>query len=178
MGIRAIFGVSILMSFAAFGLVTKLYIWPRIRLLERNDGLRPLVLSHAFRFVGLSFLVPGVVSPMLPPAFAVPAAYGDIVAAILAIVACITLSKRMSIAFLLVWLFNIWGTADLLFAFYRGILVVQLDARTLGAAFYIPTVLVPALLITHALIFWLLIRPAALRHYSESKGAPTRDEIR
>jgi hypothetical protein len=52
---------------------------------------------------------------------------------------------------------NIWGAADLLYAFYNGIVIVDLDARQLGAAFYIPTAIVPVLLVTHALMFRLLI---------------------
>ena len=159
MGIQALYGLSVLMSFVAFGLVTKLYIWPRLRILERDDALIPLVLPHTFRFIGLDFLVPGVVSPSLPSAFAAPAAYGDLVAAKLAVVATIALFRRASLATLLVWLFNVWGAADLLFAFYQGLFGVQLDARMLGAAFFIPTAVVPPLLITHSLIFWLLIRP-------------------
>ena len=159
MGIQALFGLSVLMSFVAFGLVTKLYIWPRLRILERDDALVPLLVPHTFRFIGLSFLVPGVVSPSLPPAFAAPAAYGDLAAAILAVVATIALSRRAPLATLLVWLFNVWGTADLLFAFYQALFGVQLDARMLGAAFFIPTAVVPPLLIIHGLIFWLLVRP-------------------
>ena len=160
MGIQVLFGLSVLMSFVAFALVTKLYIWPRLRRLslERNDALVPLLLPHSFRFIGLSFLVPGVVSPSLPSAFAAPAAYGDLVAAILAVAVSMALYGRAPLAPLLVWLFNVWGTADLLFAFYQGLVGVQLDARALGAAFFIPTALVPPLLITHGLIFWLLLR--------------------
>jgi hypothetical protein len=159
MGIQVVFGLSVLMSVVAFGLVTKLYIWPRLRILERDDALVPLVVPHTFRFIGLSFLVPGVVSPSLPWAFPAPAAYGDLVAAILAVPAVIALSRRASWATWLVWLFNVWGTADLLWAFYQGLFGVPLDARMLGAAFFIPTAVVPPLLITHGLIFWLLVRP-------------------
>jgi hypothetical protein len=159
MDIQALFGLSVLMSFVAFGLITKLYIWPRLRILERNEALVPLVVPHAFRFIGLSFLVPGVVSPALPSAFAAPAAYGDLVAAILAVAATLALSRRASVATLLVWLFNVWGTADLLFGFYQGLFGGQFDARMLGAAFYLPTAVVPSLFITHGLIFWLLVRP-------------------
>ena len=115
------------MSLVAFGLVTKLYIWPRLRKLERGDALVSLIVPHTFRFVGLAFLVPGVVSPSLPSAFAAPAAYGDLVAAILAVAATIALSRRASLATLVVWLFNVWGTADLLFAFYQGQFGVRLD---------------------------------------------------
>ncbi len=40
----------------------------------------------------ISFLVPGVVSPSLSPAFAIPAAYGDLVAAILILAGITTLA--------------------------------------------------------------------------------------
>jgi hypothetical protein len=159
MNIQALFGLSVLMSFVAFGLVTQLYILPRLRILEREDALIVLVVPHTFRFIGLSFLVPGVVSPSLPSALAAPAAYGDLAAAILAMVATVSLSRRASFAISLVWLFNVWGTIDLLFAYYQGLFGVQLDPGALGAAFFIPTAVVPPLLITHGLIFWLLVRP-------------------
>jgi hypothetical protein len=32
MNIQALFGLSVFMSFVAFGLVTQLYIWPRLRI--------------------------------------------------------------------------------------------------------------------------------------------------
>jgi len=157
MGVDGLFRISILMSFVAFGLVAKLYIWPRLRRRGREDALLALLMPHAFRFVGLSFLVPGVVSPSLPRAFAVPAAYGDLIAAILAIAAAIPLSSHRPWAIWLVWPFNLWGAADLLFAFYQG-LRLEVDPSTLGAAFVIPTAIVPPLLVTHGLVFALLVR--------------------
>jgi len=159
MNSHALFGLSALMSLVASGVAAKLYVWPRLQIMDRNDALVAVVAPHMFlRFIGLSFLVPGVVSPSLPAAFAIPAAYGDFVAGILAIAATIALSKRASWASLLVWVFNGWGAADLLFAGYQGARV-QMDPGALGAAFFIPTAVVPPLLITHGLIFRLLIRP-------------------
>jgi hypothetical protein len=163
MSIQELFGLSILMSFVASGLVTRLFIWPRLRVMARDDALLPLVVPHTFRFIGLSFLVPGVVSPALPSAFAAPAAYGDLVATILAIAAGLALVRRASLAIVLVWLFNVWGASDFLLAYYQGLVTVQLDARMLGAAYFIPTVFVPAALITHGLMFWLLVRPGTSR---------------
>ena len=153
----ALFGLSILMSFIAFGIVTKLYIWPRLRVMRREDALLPLVVPHTFRFVGLSFLIPGVVSPSLSSAFAVPAAYGDLVAAILAVVATLALSARASWAIPIVWVFNVWGAADLVFALFEGARS-GIQPGQWGAAFFIPTAIVPPLLVTHWLIFRLLIR--------------------
>jgi hypothetical protein len=156
----ALFGLSILINFVASGIVAKLYLWPRLRGMRREEALLLLAVPHMFRFVGLSFLVPGVVSTSLSPDFARPAAYGDLAAALLAIIAVLALSTRVSWALPAVWIFNLWGTIDLLYAIYQGEIGVRVGPGSLGAAFYIPTVLVPPLLVTHALIFWrLLWRP-------------------
>jgi len=158
MNVGALFGLSVLMSFLAFSIVSKLYILPRLRVMQREEAIAPLVVPHTFRFVGLSFLVPGVVSPSLSSAFAVPAAYGDLVAAIMAGIATLALSARAVWAIAMVWAFNLWGTVDLLHAIYQG-QIGRIGPGSFGAAFFIPTLVVPGLLTTHALIFWLLLRP-------------------
>ena len=152
---QALFGISVAFSFIAWGIVAARYLWPELRNQPRAEALRPLLVLHSFRFIGLAFLVPGVVSAELSAAFARPAAYGDLVAAILALVALAGLQTRLGL--LLVWVFNLWGTADLLFAFYNGNSVGFAPGQ-LGAAYFIPTVIVPLLLITHGLIFRLLLR--------------------
>jgi len=159
MTVEALFGLSILMSFLAFGIVARLYIWPRVAAAPRDDALAALAAPHMFRFIGLSFLVPGVVSPTLSPDFAVLAAYGDLGATILAILTVLALSARLSWAIPVAWVFNIWGTVDLLDAFYQGQIGVGIGPGSLGAAYFIPTVIVPLLLTTHGLMFWLLARP-------------------
>ncbi len=155
MDTQAIFGISILMSFVSSIVVAMLFVWPWLRQMDRNDALMRLIAPHMFRFIGLSFLVPGVVSSQLPAAFAIPAAYGDYVAGILAVIATIGLSRRSSWALAVVWLFNIWGSSDLLFAFFQGART-QLAPGALGAPFFIVTAIVPPLLVSHGLIFRLL----------------------
>ncbi len=160
MNARIIFGISVLMSFVSSTVVAKLYVWPWLRARGRQRGLLSLVVPHMFlRFIGLSFLIHGVVSASLASDFAVRAAYGDFIAGILAIVAVIALRRPTSWAIPAVWVFNIWGAADLLLAFYEGA-HTQLRPEQLGAAFYLPTAIVPPLLVTHFLIFALLIRGA------------------
>ena len=154
------FFVSIAFAFIAWGIVATRYIWPKLRLLARAEALRPLLILHSFRFVGLAFLVPGVVSPDLPSAFAHSAAYGDLVAATLALLSLVSLPSRVGVV--IAWIFNLWGTVDLLDAFYQannaGLVVGQL-----GATYFIPTLVVPLLLITHGLAFRIL-----LQHRSDS----------
>jgi len=149
------FGISVAFGFVAWGVAAALYLWPALRSRPRAEALRPLLLLHGFRFVGLVFLIPGVVSPDLPAAFARPAAYGDLVAAVAAMLALAVLKMRWGIA--LVWVFNLWGAADLLYAFYQGNRSGLLPGQ-LGAAYFIPTFVVPLLLITHGLVFALLFR--------------------
>ena len=154
------FFVSIAFSVIAWGVVTARYIWPELRLRSRAEALRPLLILHSFRFIGLAFLVPGVVSPDVPSAFAQSAAYGDIIAAILALLALTSLSGRAGIV--IAWIFSLWGTADLFNAFYQAN-HAGLMAGQLGATYFIPTFIVPLLLITHGLGFRIL-----LRHENES----------
>ena len=157
------FFMSIAFSFIAWGVVTTRYIWPEIRLQPRAEALRPLLILHCFRFIGLAVLVPGVVSPDLSPAFAHSAAYGDVIAAILALLSLLLLRSAA-----VVWIFNIWGTADLLNSFYQGP-HAGLLAGQLGAAYFIPTLLVPLLLITHGLVFRILLRHQPVSAMQESR---------
>ena len=84
---RALFGISVLMSFVSSVVAAMLFVWPWLRTMNRNEALIRLVAPHMFlRFIGLSFLMRGVVSARLPDGFAVPAAYGDFVAGVLAII--------------------------------------------------------------------------------------------
>jgi len=157
MPLRAMFGISVILSFISWGIIAKRYIWPALRRVPRIEALRPLLLLHTFRFVGLAFLIPGVVSPDLPAAFARPAAYGDLTTSIFAWLAIATLGSSLGI--ILAWAFNILGSADLLYAFYEGNRVALDSAPGLqGAAYFIPTVYVPLLLTTHVLVFLLLLK--------------------
>jgi hypothetical protein len=144
------FFLSIAFSFIAWGVVAARYIWPELRLRQRAEALRPLLMLHSFRFVGLAVLVPGVVSPDLPSAFA-----HSMIAAILALLSLLLLPSAAGVA--VVWVFSLWGSADLLNAFYQGN-HAGLLAGQLGAAYFLPTLVVPLLLITHGLAFRILLQ--------------------
>jgi hypothetical protein len=169
---RLIFGISVLLGLVVWGLIGARYIWPALRGRPRAEALRPLLLLHAFRFVGLAFLVPGVVSAELPEAFARPAAYGDLATSLLALLAIATLGRRPGT--IIIWVFNTVGTVDLLNAFYQGDrLGVGISPGLQGAAYFIPTVIVPLLLVTHVLVFRILLRAeAAVSNNAARAGSP------
>lgn len=148
-----LFGVSILMSLIAWNQVGNRYLGFRHKNREFKTAVTPILLLHSFRFIGLSFLVPGVVNPGLDPSWAVPAAVGDMSAAVLALAALFLVRTRPFRVF--VWIFNIVGAADLLLAFIKG----PLDniVPSLGAAYFIIIILVPLLILTHITVFKLLL---------------------
>jgi hypothetical protein len=153
---QLVFGISVLLAFVVWGMIAARYIWPALRERPRTEALRPLLFLHAFRFVGLAFLVPGVVSPELPSGFARPAAYGDLATSMLALLGIVLLGSWLGTV--VVWVLNIVGTVDLLNAFYQGNnLGLGTTPGLQGAAYFIPTVLVPLLLVTHALMFRILL---------------------
>ena len=152
-----LFGISVTFGLAVWGVVAWQYIWPALSEHPSPENLKPILLLHAFRFLGLAFVVPGVVSPELPAAFAQPVAYGDFITAVLALLAVATLGTRTGNV--VIWVFNTFGTADLLFAFYLGSRIALPDnPGLLGAGYFILTAYVPLLLITHGLAFRILLR--------------------
>lgn len=155
-----LFGINVAFGFLAWGIVIRRYVWPALRDLPRAEALRPVLVLHSFRFLGLAFLIPGVVSPALSAGFAAPAAYGDLATAVLALLGLATMPGALGIV--VVWIFNVVGAADLLHAFYAGSQTgVGADPGLQGAAYFIPTFFVPLLLITHGMVFRLLLRNRA-----------------
>ncbi|MER9224056.1 hypothetical protein NKI72_00100 [Mesorhizobium sp. M0437] len=144
--------VAWLLCFGAYGL-------PWLRSMDRVAAQRAIATLHSFRFFGLVFIVPGVVSPNLPADFAVFAAYGDFATGVLAMLALLTVRIR-PLFWPLVVAFNVAGTVDLIVDYYHAI-QIGLPARAgeLGATYAIPIIYVPLLMITHVAAFYFLLRP-------------------
>jgi len=135
------------------------YVWPRLNAIPLPSALLALAFVHSFRFVGMVFLVPGVVSVELPRNFLAEVGYGDLLTAVLALLTVLALLRNSRSAIALAWVYNTVGLVDLLNAFYKGI--TQVDHSMfglLGAGWYVPTVIVPVLLVTHFMGFVLLAR--------------------
>ncbi len=154
MPIDLILPISMIFSLIAWSLIFKWYIHPRLKTYTLQEALEPLLLLHSFRYIGLMFLVPGVTAELLDSRFSSPAAYGDLIAAVLAFVAIGMLRLKVQGAVLSVWIFNIWGLLDLLNAVTRGLIYVP--NGHFGAAYWIPAMIVPLLLVSHVYIFVLL----------------------
>jgi len=154
------FFVSYAMAFLVFGLIGKWYLWPAIKNRAPAIALTPLLLYACLRVNGLMFLMPGLVSPELPRAFAMPTAYGDLAAAVLALLAVACLRGGGAAALPMVWLFNVVGMLDLIYA-NVSTFMDHVDPTYLGVSYYLAVLNVPAMVIVHVLIFVYLVRSPA-----------------
>jgi hypothetical protein len=150
--------VNLLGSTLVFWIGARLYVLPRIDELPPRTILLPILLLHGFRHLGLMFLAPGATYPGIPPAFAYPAAVGDLLAAVLALVAIPAVATGAHAARALVWAFNLEGSLDLLAAIVLA--TVHGAPPYMGPAYWIPAFWVPALLVTHFITFVVLMRRA------------------
>lgn len=88
--------------------------------------------------------------------FAYPAAFGDLLAALLALAAIAAIVRNWKSARLLVWIFAVEGTLDLVAAI--ALATIHGAHAFMGPAYWIPAFWVPALLVTHYITFVILLK--------------------
>src|SRR5262245_23568762 len=160
--------VNLLFSTLVFWVAARIYVLPRLAELGPRTVLLPILLLHSFRHLGLMFLAPGATYAGIAPQFVYPAAFGDLLTAVLALAAIPAVATKASIAKPLVWLFNVVGTVDLIDAI---VLATMFNTSPyMGAAYWIPAFWVPALLVTHYITFLVLWKhwPRTIRSNSDS----------
>ena len=160
---QILFLLHLVLGYVAWLLCFSVYILPRLKSMGRVEAHRAIATLHSFRFFGLVFILPGVVGPHLPASFATFAAYADLATGLLAILALLTVRIR-PLFWLFVVAFNGVGVADLLLDYYHAIRAgLPALAGQLGAAYVIPVIVVPLLMITHVAAFYWLVHPATLQ---------------
>jgi hypothetical protein len=159
MSTEIIFQIQLVLGYVAWLLCFGVYVWRRLKSMDRVEAQRAIATLHSFRFFGLVFIVPGVVGPNLPAGFATFSAYVDLATGVLAMLALLTIRIR-PLFWTFVVAFNLVGAADLIIDYTHAIEVgLAAVAGELGAAYVIPIIYVPLLMITHVVAFYLLLRP-------------------
>ena len=162
---QIVFPVHLALGYVACLFCFGVYVLPRLKSMERIEAQHVIATFHSFRFFGLVFILPGVVGPNLPAGFATFAAYGDFAAGVLALSALLAVRVR-PLFWLFVVTFNLVGAVDILVDYYHAIHVgLPALAGQLGAAYAIPILYVPMLMITHIVaLYWLVCpQPKAAR---------------
>jgi len=157
---ETIFRIQLVLGYVAWLLCFGAYVLPRLASIDRVEAHRAIATLHSFRFFGLVLILPGVVGADLPAGFATSAAYGDFAAGVLAMLALLTVRIR-PLFWLFVVAFNLVGAVDIILDYYRATQAgLPALAGELGAAYVVPIIYVPVLMITHVVAFWLLARAA------------------
>jgi hypothetical protein len=151
-----LFGIQFTLSLAAYLLIAFWYVVPRLSVLPREVALMPLLWVHAFRVVGGTILAPGAVGPGVPMEFRTMVGSGDLITALLALLALAALRARIQGAIALVWLCVIVGMLDTVNAIIQS-MRFNVFTYTLGINWVIVTIYVPALLVSSLLIFMQLL---------------------
>jgi hypothetical protein len=151
-----VFPTQVVLGLVTWGLLARWFLAPRLAGLDRETALQPLLAVQALRYIGLVFLAPAATGSALAQTFAVPAALGTALAGILALIAIAALRARAPFALALVWIQTIEGLADFANAFLQARTAGVVSA--LGAAYYVPIVIVPAAIVSHVMILGLLLR--------------------
>ena len=156
---ETIFRIQLILGYVAWLLCFRVYLFPKLKSMDHVAAQRAIATLHSFRFFGLVFILPGVVGSNLPSGFAPFAAYWDLATGVLAMLALLTVRIR-PLFWLFVAAFNLVGIVDLILDYYHATrLDVPAVAGQLGAAYFIPVIYVPLLMITHVTAFYLLLRP-------------------
>ena len=156
MGAVTIFWMQLFLSCAVGYMIAAWYVWPSLIKIPRNSALILLLFVHVPRYVGMIELVPGMIDPKLPYVFISSAAYGDLLEAALALTSIFALRRNWRGAARLVWVANTWGFLDLLNG-VRGVLQLNVPSFNLATLWYVYTFYAPLVLISHVMIFGVLI---------------------
>jgi len=174
MSTEPVFLIHLVLGYVAWLLCFAVYLLPRLKAMDRVEAQRAIATLHSFRFFGLVFILPGVIGPNLPASFATFAAYADLATGLLAMMALLTVRIR-PLFWLFVVAFNLVGAGDIIIDYYRAIQAnLPAMAGELGAAYAIPIIYVPLLMITHVAAFYFLLphRPKAARAVPSGATAP------
>src|SRR5438876_11524627 len=103
-----------------FYVAARLYLLPLVSRIRPQQILVPILLLHSTRHLGMMFLTRGATYPGLAAQFVYPAAFGDLLTAIVALATIPLLIRGSAMAKPAVWFFNMLATIDLLLAIILG----------------------------------------------------------
>jgi hypothetical protein len=116
-----------------------------------------MLFIHSFRHIGLTILIPSIVDTDIQNSFIYNYAYGEYFIAAFAVACLIGLTVQFRGSIYLVWIFNIMGTVLVIYAWIQ-FYIIDITQYKLGTFWFIPTFFMPALLVSHYVIFLMLIK--------------------
>lgn len=152
-----VFMGQLLLSLTVYSLMAAWFVAPWLRTRPVRQALIILMLPHLVRHVSAMSLAAGVAVPAsMPPQWAWSVSLGDLTAMLLALATIAALRAEAKFARGLAWVFNVVGSLDILHVAYEAKRFNVVEHY--GAQWYVPTMAMPVLVVSHVLIFATLIR--------------------
>jgi len=147
--------LAMTLSFAVMAAAAAWYVVPWLKVTDSATGLTALLWFHAFRYVALQIFSAQQFGLAVSDAGRNQIAYGDVIAALLAVSAIFALRYASRLAVPILWLFAAEAALDLLNSTIVG-MREQLLASASGVTWLILTFYVPMLWVSLALLVWQL----------------------
>lgn len=152
-----IVAIQFSMGLAAYGLIFSKYVRPRLEIVDFHAAIAPMLLVHAFRFLGLTLLAPGQVDPAQDLTALQTIAFGDLAAGVVGLAAAIAAFQRSAATRPLAWLLTVVGLAD----FASVSLAIQradVFSAGIGGMWFLQGLVAPVLVISHVYVIRMLLR--------------------
>jgi hypothetical protein len=143
------------LSFIIFAMMAVWYVAPWLATHRRAEALAPLLWVHAFRYIALQIFSAQNFGFAVSNGARDQIAFGDVIGAILALIAIVALRYRAGIAAFLVWVFVAESALDLTNSTIAGVRE-ELFSTASSVTWLILTFYVPLLWVTLGLIIWQL----------------------
>jgi hypothetical protein len=147
--------LAMTLSFAVMAAAAVWYVVPWLKVTDWATGLTALLWIHAFRYVALQIFSAQQFGLAVSDTVRNQIAYGDVIAALLAVSAIIALRYGSRLAVPILWLFAAEAALDLLNSTIVG-MREQLFTSASGVTWLILTFYLPLLWVSLALLVWQL----------------------
>lgn len=153
--VKFYFAFQLIWFLICWSVITALFIEPRLKGKDIYSRLSFWVTPHLFRVLGVGLLVQNL-SPNMPKDFALSTAVGDSITAFLALISLIALHKKWQFSLVLVWIFNLVGSLD---GIYAIVSAFRVNAHIyLQTQWYVPVFVGPIMIVSHIMVFKNLLR--------------------
>jgi hypothetical protein len=154
-----ILNLQCVVALGTYAVIFRIYLQPWFKAQPFGPAVLPLLILHAFRYMGLTLIVPGQIDPAISMDALQIMAWGDFASGVTALLAAVAVHHRWSAATALVALFSLVGIGDLITVGYTatnaGIFFANMGTMWFVLVLYAPVMLLAQLYIAYRLILHL-----------------------
>jgi hypothetical protein len=151
-----ILNLQYLVALATYVVIFRIYLQPWFKSQPFATAVLPLLLLHAFRYLGLTLMVPGQIDPVVSRDALQIMAWGDFASGVAALLAAIAIHHRWSSATTLVALFSLIGIGDLIVVGFTATAAGVFFAD-MGAMWFVNVIYAPVMLLSQIYVAYRLV---------------------